>query len=105
MLHLAIESGKDWDGGIAKLFESNPDAVEIQDSMGKVPLVAALLTYCEGSSNNSARPKDENLLLSESLTHIESSEIDDDEVMGTQLAQINVLFHLLKVAPHVLNQK
>jgi len=53
VLHLAIESGKDWDNGLRMLFDANPDAIEVEDGLGRIPLVTALLTYHNGSGNSS----------------------------------------------------
>ena len=114
LLHLAVESGKDWSGGIQQLFEANPDAIHVEDTSGRIPLVTALLTYCDGNDSNNAKElnneansstnEELNSSINENLTQIESSEMDDNELIGSHLAQVDVLYHLLKAAPHVLDR-
>ena len=120
VLHLAIESGKDWDNGLELLFDANPDAIEVEDGVGKIPLVTALLTYqnsnttttveqplVEESNNDDVQPTNENdaeesesqhLLLHQDATE-ESGNLEE-----LHLSQVNVLYHLLKSAPYVLRR-
>jgi hypothetical protein len=117
-LHLAIESGKDWGGGIEKLFDAYPSAIQVEDNLGRIPLVAALFSYCDGNNSNTptedTHPQQADEIDSTSTgesqsstidnnTYIESSETDDDALIGPHLAQVNVLYHLLKAAPYVLD--
>lgn len=107
VLHLAIESGKDWYGGIETLFDANPDAIELEDNSGKIPLISAVLTYCDRKKYNieSIDPSLQNLdeaNPSQDGQIAQTSEIENDELIGPHLAQINVLYHLLKAAPYVL---
>jgi len=121
VLHLAVESGKDWDGGIQKLFEANPDAIQMEDNEGRIPLVAALLTYCDGKNRSTvanetysvqvddteSKPSEETMLTSSSeeevIQQVDSGD-SEDILIGPHLAQVNVLYHLLKAAPHVLHR-
>lgn len=122
--YLAVESGKDWEeGGLEALFQANPDAIDLPDSQGKIPLVAALLAFCSDDgiamslkTKTGASPDTDRAnatLTQESLesvdeyttiTHTSSSvaEARECEPFESDLAQINVLYHLLKAAPHVL---
>jgi hypothetical protein len=103
VLHLAVESGKDWNGGIELLFGANPEAIQVEDTSGKIPLVSALLTYCHGKNNNNEESASPELGESDKLDDT-IAQVDDDELIGPHLAQVNVLYHLLKAAPHVLNR-
>lgn len=102
VLHLAVESGKDWDGGIELLFKANPEAIQVTDTSGNIPLVSALLTYCHGKNNNNEESASPDIGDSDESDET-MAQIDDDELIGPHLAQVNVLYHLLKAAPYVLN--
>ncbi len=57
--HVAVESGRAWEDGLDVLFEANPDAIDAPDAARKIPIVAALLRYCE-YDNGSICAKDSN---------------------------------------------
>jgi len=124
VLHLAVESGKDWDGGIQRLFEANPDSIQVEDNEGRIPLVAALLTYCDGKNRSTSTivSHDSHSALADQITPTSPPSEQDGEqgeevipqvnsgdseeaLIGPHLAQINVLYHLLKAAPHVLHRR
>lgn len=124
--YLAVESGKDWEeGGLEVLFQANPDAIDLPDSQGKIPLVAALLAFCShdgiaistnantgaiaiaSAAHTNATLRQESLQSVDeytTITHasISVAEARECEPFESDLAQINVLYHLLKAAPHVL---
>lgn len=118
--HLAIESGKGWeDGGLESLFQANPEAIDVPDGEGKIPLVTALLSYCSNQgvvSNDvksssavnlskpscSLQPLDEHATITQASAESGIKVGEAGDAFGTDLAQINVLFHLLRTAPHVL---
>ncbi len=135
LLHLAIESGKGWDDGLKMLFEANPDAIEVEDALGRLPLVSALLTYQNSSRNGgsgtrttttattaeeqlSSSSSDEKVMVEneeesqgvnvddeyESDYDNDQNELveDDDNLEELHVSQVNVLYHLLKNAPNVL---
>ena len=52
-------SGRAWEDDLDLLFEANPDAIDAPDAAGKIPIVAALLRYCE-YDNGSICAKDSN---------------------------------------------
>ena len=126
--YLAVESGKDWEeGGLEVLFQANPDAIDLPDSQGKIPLVAALLAFC-GDDGIAMSPNTKTgvdastspdavranvTLRQESLESVDEyttithtsvgvAEARECEPFESDFAQINVLYHLLKAAPHVL---
>mmetsp|Transcript_16163 Transcript_16163/g.24161 ORF Transcript_16163/g.24161 Transcript_16163/m.24161 type:complete len:982 (-) Transcript_16163:31-2976(-) len=127
--YLAVESGKDWEeGGLEILFQANPDAIDFPDSQGKIPLVAALLAFCSddgiaistntgGSTSASPDVDHANATLRQeslqsvdeytTITHtsISVAEGRQCDPFESDLAQINVLYHLLKAAPHVLTPR
>merc|ERR1712038_1138230 len=118
VLHLAIESGKDWDNGLRMLFDANPDAIEVEDGLGRIPLVTALLTYHNGSGNSSGndvsttgeqeqeqredQQRSSEDVATETVTTVTTEETDNMEDL--HLSQVNVLYHLLKSAPYVLHR-
>merc|ERR1740124_1019848 len=51
-LHLIVESGKDWEC-VETIFLANPGAIIVEDSQGKVPLIAAALSMCDSVGNMS----------------------------------------------------
>lgn len=110
-LHLAVESGKSWDeGGLETLFDVYPDAIDMTDNEGKIPLVTALLAYCPndvciGPHDNESQVNSGVSMAQSTLqsTSVFESFDDTDELLREQhLSQINVLFNLLKKAPQVL---
>lgn len=127
--HIAVESGREWEeGGLRALFQANPEAIDVPDGEGKIPLVTALLNYCSdnhGGVSGSAGEGDGDEVASSSsqipawMTTQPSSDDHHEEVQESvsanaknenecnvletsHLAQVNVVFHLLKAAPHVL---
>ena len=114
--HLAVESGKAWDDGLELLFQSNPDAIDAPDALGKIPIVTALLHYCEdgiislGSKNtiDSSQLDPENYENGEPRDGNTSNDIGSNccDMLDMQnVSQINVLFNLLRTAPQVLNSR
>ena len=118
--YLAVESGKDWErGGLESLFQANPDAIDLPDANGKIPLVAALLAFCQDDGVTTSPDVDGGTnatLIQESLqpvdeyTTITHASIDDVKARGCHVlendsTQINVLYHLLRAAPQVLTPR
>jgi len=144
-LHLIVESGKDWEC-VETIFLANPGAIIVEDSQGKVPLIAAALSMCDSVGNMSNGGSDGragDVLLMESLSiapttsycdgnsaiqNIQGSSStvmtsttygieemlsrppqscggkrSDSRSRDTSLSQLNVLYRLLRAAPHVLN--
>jgi len=118
--YLAVESGKDWkDGGLESLFQANPDAIDLPDAEGKIPLVAALLSFCrddggttsqdvDGGDNASVReeflqPVDEYTTITHTI--IDDGAASECDVLESDLTQINVLYNLLRAAPQVLTPR
>jgi hypothetical protein len=140
--HLAVECGRDWeDGGLQSLFQANPEAIDMPDFAGKIPLVTALMNYCsdQGVYTATTSATDENFASSSSSSHSSTENYDNERNGGggvqgqsshngdghdfdidhnycsnnadeikcnvletAHLAQVNVVFHLLRSAPHVL---
>jgi hypothetical protein len=122
--HLAVETGKDWnEGGLELLFQANPEAIDTADSEGKIPLVTALLTFVRNDGVSSNVEHDANTIhrigdgtstqmsLSAMNEHTEFAEttvatsgsLRACNSFESDLSQLNVLFHLLRAAPHVLS--
>lgn len=115
LLHLAIESGRDWENGLQTLFDANPDAIEVEDETGRIPLVAALLTYQNSDGTREQAKNSCDDLLTESEDTEEAEELidaigqsesteDNENLEELHVSQINVLYHLLKSAPYVLHR-
>lgn len=114
--HLAVESGKEWEeGGLQSLFQANPEAIDVPDIEGKIPLVTALLGYCSDQCVPDGNEFDasENSTSTDSVPFTDNSNnlLDDGQCTGegecdvidsTHVSQVNVVFHLLRAAPHVL---
>ena len=100
-LHLACIASKSWIGCIKTLFEANPDAVLAADKQGLLPLHAAIMTYVSSSDISILLPnhktcsdiRDTNFLKN-------TTEMDGDSMK--ELTQIDILYNLLQVAPHLL---
>jgi len=151
-LHLIVESNKDWEC-IEAVFSAYPDAINVEDLCGKVPLIAAALFICDGGgdirgTSGGERERDalsiENLSLeprlglsleptassfdgSSKLQCIQGSsstmsnapihvgnelspppqsceaERSNPRSRDTSLSELNVLYNLLRAAPHILS--
>lgn len=111
--HIAVESGRDWEeGGLRSLFQANPEAIDVPDGDGKIPLVTALLNLCSDHGVSSDHDfHSSSHLPTQPLDEQAEGRLDDGRDTGvsecdvsetTHLAQVNVVFHLLRSAPHVL---
>lgn len=121
--HLAVETGKDWnEGGLELLFQANPEAIDAADNEGKIPLVTALLTFGRNDrvayvehETNSVQGMCDGTSAQMTLSTVDESTAFADTAAAapgalracnsfeSDLSQINVLFHLLRAAPHVLS--
>jgi len=115
-LHLAVESGKDWGDGLNALFMAYPEAIDMVDKRGLVPLTAAALSYCKHDTTmEKASSKSDTITSLENFGSEDSEETSNlncESILnreGTDMiditAQTNVLFHLIRAAPHFLRQK
>jgi ankyrin repeat protein len=93
-LHLACLSDKGWEEGLRVLFEAAPDSIRCPDDCGLLPFFICCFRYCasslektETSSRNRTDPR----------TSRQASATEADEV-----AQIEILYQLLKADPTVL---
>eukprot|EP00559_Dactyliosolen_fragilissimus_P008047 CAMPEP_0184870038 /NCGR_PEP_ID=MMETSP0580-20130426/36248_1 /TAXON_ID=1118495 /ORGANISM="Dactyliosolen fragilissimus" /LENGTH=579 /DNA_ID=CAMNT_0027371921 /DNA_START=945 /DNA_END=2684 /DNA_ORIENTATION=- len=113
VMHLAIESGKCWDDGIWDLFAAYPAAIDMSDNDGKVPFSSAALKYCDNSSEDSNDGKTSDSLEGSSSFSIRSdndTRRDSNENIvsapvplgGDEIRTINLLYNLLREAPHVI---
>ena len=85
--HLGVVSGRHWNGGgLDLLFQANPDAIELADVNGHIPLIAALLKFSRDGSGPMV--SDENV-----------DAIEKDVL----LSQLNTVYNLIRSAPHVLH--
>ena len=78
-LHLAVESGKDWDSGVNFVFEKYPDAILKFDSEMKTPFFSAAIK----SSHNLGQLK-------------------NDQDIDLRETKLEVMFQILKAAPHII---
>jgi hypothetical protein len=87
--HLGVVSGRHWNGGgLDILFQANPDAIELADVNGHIPLIAALLKYSRDMSGTTA-----------------SNRKEDSIEKDVFLSQINTVYNLIRSAPHVLQSR
>lgn len=102
--HLAVESGKDWEeGGMQSLFRANPEAIDVPDTEGKTPLVTALLGYCSDQCvTDEMRSNSFTVSENGSDDSQDAAEVECDVLESARLSQVNVVFHLLRAAPHML---
>jgi len=121
--HLAVETGKGWnEGGLELLFQANPEAIDAVDKDGKIPLVTALLTFSRNDRvtdmehhENTVKGKSDGTstlislnTVNEFTAYAETDVATPDGIRAynsfdSDFSQINVLFHLLRAAPHVLS--
>lgn len=110
VLHLAIESGRSWDDGLKMLFDAYPDAIDIEDSSGRIPLVSALLTYQNGNHSltkgGTTTTEEMHVKSFERNDSNDSHEMNenDNSLDELHVSQVNALYHLLKAAPSVLQR-
>jgi len=137
-LHLIVETSNDWEC-IEAVFSAYPAAINVEDSRGKVPLIAAALFICDGGSNtrgDNGSEREGDALLIESLSLQPTTSWDGSSTLqyiqgsssmmsntaeemsqpsrsrarrnnrtlrDTSLSELNVIYNLLRAAPHVLN--
>jgi hypothetical protein len=85
LLHLSVESGKEWDNVIERLFAANPVAIQVEDNSERIPLVAALLTYCDG---NESKP---------SIEDSPSLEVDELDSRNTEELQLPAIEDITQI--------
>lgn len=113
-LHLAVESGKDWGYGSNALFMAYPEAIDMVDRAGLVPFTAAALSYCEHDTTvRKVESKSDESEDAEGTLNLNGTPIlnrggtdvnDATSSSDTDIAQTDVLFHLIRAAPHFLRQ-
>lgn len=100
-LHLACIASKHWIGCVKTLFEANPDAVLAADKRGFLPLHSAIMTYASSSDISIQLPNHKNCSDVRETSFLKNSiEMDGDSMK--ELTQIDILYNLLQVAPHML---
>ena len=86
--HLGVVSGRYWnEGGLDLLFQANPDAIELADVNGHIPLIAALLKYSRDTSGTTASDRN----------------VDGSIEKDVFLSQLNTIYKLIRSSPHVLH--
>lgn len=111
-LHLALESGKAWSGGVCRLFDANPDAIHWVDKQGLTPAMAAA-TVETASAGSTPVPKevaDENAmglltkkekeLLCRRRLEVLKPTADEQDLTGIE--QLSTIFELLLKDPPVV---
>lgn len=86
-LHLACSSGKNWQGGLAVLFDANPNALASRDKDGYLPVHICALSCC----------KKEKISKTKSIPKVEAEK--ETSLIHEEAAQLDILFNLFRADP------
>ena len=94
-LHLACLSGKSWEGGLRALFEVAPDSLRCPDACGLLPFHIASFRYCASSDAKAPEAFGRRIGRQSLVDQRSPKDVADAK-------KIEVLFHLLKADPTVI---
>eukprot|EP00934_Nitzschia_sp_Nitz4_P003567 Nitzschia sp. Nitz4//scaffold64_size103689//62623//65289//NITZ4_004439-RA/size103689-processed-gene-0.82-mRNA-1//1//CDS//3329556139//3557//frame0 len=99
-LHLACKSGKKWDTGLSTLFDANPEALAVADSMGLLPFHILAFRYCgDSDASVSALPSHHRRHSSRAAMELTQREQARE---AEKASEVTVLFNLLMAEPSIL---
>ena len=99
-LHLACKAGKNWEGGLASLFDGNPAAIGTLDQEGQLPLYIAADKHIAASGGAAVLTTRSDVSTTEGLDTTEAL-----AVLTRQADELDVLFNLVRADPTTLPER
>ena len=103
-LHLACESGKEWDSGLGDILRAYPDANIIPDNAGSLPfhIAAIRLADTDQSEEREEAVNEFERRTFETRARSSVADLNTSVTVDTDASKVEVLFQLLMADPNIL---
>lgn len=103
-LHLACDSGKEWDSGLGDILGAYPEANIIPDNGGRLPFHIAAIRLSETEQSDGEEEEVNELERKTFETRARSSvaDLNPSAAVDTDASKVEVLFQLLMADPNIL---